>query len=149
MPYSPLYVAASFILNSAHADPVHVNTHCISILFHRAFKLYINQFEPVRFLSHFQSKSNINFTLENEGNSIKWCDVRTQLWSFQLCQLLWCMGDCWLLECSLKNKLLNTACRISDGCRSHRQRQIFVFWRRSLLFNSNIKIKLWCFHVSA
>lgn len=71
MPYSPLHAAASFSLNSAHADPVHVNTHCISIWFHRAFKLHINHLSQSGFLSHFQSKSNINFTLENEGNSIK------------------------------------------------------------------------------
>lgn len=51
------------------------------------------------------------------------------------------------MKCILQNMLLNTGCEISDGRRSHRQHQIFLFWRCSPLINSNIKIKLWCFHM--
>lgn len=51
------------------------------------------------------------------------------------------------MKCILQNMLLNTGCEISDGFRSHRQHQIFLFWRCTLLINSNFKITLWCFYM--
>lgn len=87
-----------------------------------------------------------NLPMKVKEIPLKWSDKRTQPRHLKACEIFRYVVDCWLLECSPVNMRLNSA---SDGHRSHRQHHIFLFLRRSLLINSNIKIKLWCFHVRA
>lgn len=115
-------------------------------LLHKAFKLYIHHTSQSGFWVIFNL--NLISILPMKVKEIPLSDV---MWGHSrgFCSFVRCMVDCWLLECRLKSKHLNTACGISNDRRSHRKHQIFLFWRRSPLINSNIKIKLWCFHVSA